>query len=56
MSLKHHFDDLSHVVLDEVDSHCYHSLLSHHVLDVEDAALSLETAAECLELLRKVNT
>lgn len=49
MGIKHNLDNLSHVVLYEVNSHCDKSLLCHHVLDVEDAALSLETASEDLE-------
>lgn len=48
MSIKHHFNYLCDVVLDEVYSQCDHCLLSLHVLDVEDATLSLETSSENL--------
>ena len=45
MGIKHHLDNLSHVVSDIVDPQSNHGLLCHHVLDVKDTALFLQPSS-----------
>ena len=51
MRVKHCFHYLCHVVLHVVYSQSNHGLFSYHVLDVEDAALSLEPSSKNFEAL-----
>ena len=51
MGIKHHLYHLSHVIPDVVQPQGHHGLFSHHVLDVEDTALSLQPSSENFEAL-----
>ena len=49
MGIKHCLYHLGHVVLYVVDPQSNHGLLGHHVLDIKDAALSLESSSKNFE-------
>ena len=51
LGVKHHFNHLSHVVPHKVNPQGHHCLLGHHVLDVEDAALSLKSPSKYFKAL-----